>query len=65
MTLKSTTCIGETLVGDTCTITMTYDDTGVTSPIGLVLDTLRIDLTSNAGGAHDFIEFFVLVLPQS
>jgi hypothetical protein len=65
VTLKSTTCIGETKVGDTCTITVTYDDTGVTSPIGLVLDTLRIDLTSNAAGAHDFIEFFVLVLPKS
>ena len=65
VTLKCTTCIGPTAGGDTCTTTVTYDDTCLTSPIGLELDTLRIDLTSNAGGTPDFIESFVLVLPKS
>jgi len=60
---NSTNCIGETKPGATCTITVQYDPTKLTSPIGLVLDTLRIDLTSNAGAGHDFMQVFTIVVP--
>jgi hypothetical protein len=63
-TLKSTTCVGAVNVGSTCSITVTYDTTGVTDPTGLAYDTLRIDLTSNAGDAHDFVQNFTVVLPN-
>lgn len=64
-TLKSTTCIGETKVGKTCTITVTYDPRQITSTKELADDTIRIDLTSNAGEAHDFIQNYTIVLPQT
>ena len=61
---KQTNCIGETKPGDSCTITVTYDPTKLTSPIGFILDTLRIDLTSNAGAGHDFIQAFTVIVPR-
>ena len=64
VTLKSTTCIGETKVGGTCSITITFDPTKLTSSTGLAADTLRIDLTSNAGAAHDFIQVFTIIVPR-
>ncbi len=62
--VKSTTCDGQIDVGKTCSVTVTYDPTKLSSPKGLASDTLRIDLTSNAGDAHDFIQNFTIVLPQ-
>jgi len=65
VTLNSETCTrAPIVVGDTCSITVTYDDTAVKSPIGLALDTLRVDLTSNAGAGPDFIEAFTLVVAK-
>jgi hypothetical protein len=48
-------------VGQTCSITVTYDDTKTN---GLASDTLRIDLTSNAGAVHDFIQNFTIIFPH-
>jgi hypothetical protein len=65
VTLKQTNCKGEINVGDKCSITVSYDPTKVTGANGLASDTLRIDLTSDAGGAHDFIQNFTVILPQN
>jgi hypothetical protein len=62
VSLVSTTCIGETLAGKTCTITVQYDATHVTSASGQTNDTLRIELTSDAGGSRDFIQNFTVIL---
>src|SRR4051794_32234285 len=60
--VKSTTCVGEIAVGDTCATTVTYDPTKLTSPIGLAHDVVRVDLTSDAGEPHDFVQNFVVVM---
>ena len=62
--LKNTDCEGEIKVGAECSITLTYDPTALTGSSGLASDTLRIDLTSDAGEAHDFIQNFTVILPQ-
>jgi hypothetical protein len=63
-TLKHTDCNGQIAVGSKCSITLTYDPTQLTSATGLATDTLRIDLTSDAGEAHDFVQNFTIILPQ-
>jgi len=65
VSLKSTTCIGETAVGDTCSIVVTYDPTRVAAPKGQVQDTLRIDVNSNAGASHDFVQAFTVLTPKN
>ena len=62
--LKSTTCIGKIDVGKTCSVTYTYDPTKVTSTTDLASDTLRIDLTSDAGEANDFVQKLTIILPK-
>jgi hypothetical protein len=62
--LKQTDCNGQIAVGSKCSITLTYDPTQLTSATGLATDTLRIDLTSDAGEAHDFVQNFTIILPQ-
>ena len=64
-TFKQTNCDGEIKVGATCTISFTYDPTKLTSTTAVATDTLRIDLTSDAGEAHDFIRNFTIILPGS
>ena len=65
VSLKSTTCMEKPLSkGETCSITVTYDDTKLTSADGVLLDTLRIDLTSNAGAGHDFIQVYTLIVAK-
>jgi hypothetical protein len=61
-TLKQTDCDGAVAVGSKCSIALTYDTTKLASSKGLVTDTLRIDLTSDAGEAHDFIQNFNIIL---
>lgn len=56
------TCIGTIAVGHTCTITVTYDPTKLSSPTGLAYDTLALAATSDAGQAHDFVQSFTLVV---
>jgi hypothetical protein len=64
--LKSTTCIGQIAVGATCSVTLTYDPTALTSSAGLpVYDTLRVNLTSDAGEPNDFVQNFTIVLPSN
>jgi hypothetical protein len=63
-TLRQTDCIGEIKVGDKCSVTLTYDPSNLTSATGLAADTLRVDLTSDAGEALDFIQNFTVILPQ-
>jgi len=63
--LKKTDCMdGAIAKGHTCSITVSYDDTRLTSPSGLLLDTLRIDLSSNAGASHDFIQNYTLIVAK-
>jgi hypothetical protein len=64
VTLISTTCTGQIKVGATCSIHVTYDPTLLTGTDGLAYDTLRIDLTSDAGAAHDFIQNYTIILPS-
>ncbi len=64
VTLKKTDCIGQIDVGKTCSVTVSYDATKLTSPTGKASDTLRIDITSDAGASHDFIQNFTIILPQ-
>ena len=63
-TLTGTTCVGQIKVGSTCSINVTYDPTKLTGSDGLAYDTLRIDLTSDAGAAHDFVQKCTIVLPN-
>ena len=63
-TLNSTTCIGSITVGATCSISVTYDPTQLTGSNGLAFDTFRIDLTSDAGASHDFVQNCTIVLPD-
>jgi hypothetical protein len=63
--LKTTDCNGAIDVGKTCSVTVTYDPTKLTGTDGRASDTFRIDVTSDAGGAHDFIQNFTIILPDS
>jgi hypothetical protein len=64
-TLQQTDCNGGIDVGSKCSITVTYDPTKLTGEDGRAADTLRIDLTSDAGEAHDFIQNFTILVPQN
>jgi hypothetical protein len=64
-TLKSENCDQAPIdVGDKCSITLTYDPGNLTAPNGIATDTLRVDLTSDAGEGHDFILNFTIILPE-
>jgi hypothetical protein len=63
VTLTKTDCVGAIKVGSKCSVTLKYDVRAVTSTTDLVYDTVRVDLTSNAGEAHDFIQNFTIVMP--
>jgi len=58
--LKTTDCIGAIDVGKTCSVSLTYDPRQLAGG-DKASDTLRVDLTSDAGAAHDFIQNFVIV----
>ena len=62
-TLKTTDCIGQQIqVGNKCSVTVIYDPTKLPpSNTGYAKDTFRIDLTSNAGAANDFIQNFTIL----
>ena len=62
--VKSTTCIGQIEVGDKCSVTVTYDTTKLTGATYLVYDTLRVDVTSDAGGSADFVQNYTIVMPH-
>lgn len=58
--VKSTTCVGQVKAGATCSVSLIYDASKVTSA-DLTYDVLRIDLTSDAGGSHDFVQKFTII----
>lgn len=62
--LKSTTCNGTVEIGQSCSVTVTYDPTAVSAAnnASTVSDTLRIDLTSSAAQAGDFIQNYTIVV---
>jgi len=64
-TLQSTTCTGEIPVGADCSVTVMYDARNVAVANRSVLDTFRIDLTSDAEAAQDFIQNFLIALPPT
>jgi hypothetical protein len=50
-------CTGQTiLVGQSCTITLNYDPTGLVSELTTVLDSVQVDLTTDAGVEHPFAQ---------
>ena len=55
-------CVGSIAVGATCTVTVSYDDTRLSSPTGLAYDTLDVKVVSDAGQASDFTQRFTLVV---
>jgi len=62
-TLQSTTCTGEIPVGADCSIAVMYDARNLAAANRSVLDTLRIDLTSDAEAAQDFIRNLLITPP--
>ena len=56
--VDSTNCIGGLPIAaaGTCNVTLTYDDTRLTSPTGLAYDTLTIHLATNSGVSADFVQ---------
>ena len=67
-TLQTTDCFSgqatQINVDDKCSVTLTYDATQLTGA-GVANDTLRIDVTSDAGQAPDFIQNFTIILPDN
>jgi len=62
-TLKKSDCEGGINVGDKCSVTLTYDPTQLIGNNGLATDTLRIDLSSDAGEPHGFVQNFTIIVP--
>jgi hypothetical protein len=62
--VETTTCSGQIQPDATCSITLKFDYTKLNSPSGLVYDTLRIKLKSDAGVAHEFIHSYTIVVPK-
>lgn len=49
-------------MGATCTITVAYDPSRLTSPTGLAYDTLTVALVDNAGQSPDFVQGYTIVV---
>ena len=59
--VNGTTCNGQIAVGSSCSITVTYDPSGLCSPpSGLVHDRLVVSVTSDAGQANDMIQSYTI-----
>uniref|UniRef100_Q01U41 Uncharacterized protein n=1 Tax=Solibacter usitatus (strain Ellin6076) TaxID=234267 RepID=Q01U41_SOLUE len=63
-TVNSTNCVGQTPVGSTCSITVTYDPTKLSSATGLAYDTLTIAVTSDAGQGHNFVQSYTITVKK-
>jgi len=63
VTATRTDCVGAIKVGSRCSVSLKYDDRAVASTTDPAYDTLRVDLTSDAGEAHDFIQNLTIVPP--
>jgi len=62
--LETTNCSGRIEPDATCSITIKYDPSKLTSPSGLAYDTLRISLKSDAGAAYDFTRPYTIIVPK-
>jgi uncharacterized repeat protein (TIGR03803 family) len=60
--VTGTTCFGTVPVGGTCTVTVLYDPTRLTSPTGLAYDTLTVHLGTDAGLAADWTQRYTVQL---
>jgi len=57
VTVLDDSCLGQTIgVGQSCTITLSYDPTALVSETTTVLDAVHVDLTTNSGIAHPFTQ---------
>lgn len=56
VTIDSTTCVGTIAVNSTCDVTVTYDDSKLSSATGLAYDSLTISLVSDAGMKNAFVQ---------
>jgi hypothetical protein len=61
---ETTTCSGPIQPDATCSVTLTFDFTKLSSPSGLAYDTLQIKVKSDAGVARDFIQSYTIVVPK-
>jgi hypothetical protein len=52
-------------VGATCSVTVIYDPTKLSSATGLAYDTLTIGVTSDAGQASDFVQSYTIVVKRT
>lgn len=65
VTLKKTNCMDKPIAtNETCSTTVSYDPSKITSKSSTLSDTFRIDLTSTAGEPHDFIQKFTIVISR-
>jgi hypothetical protein len=64
-TVIATTCTGAIPVGSTCSVTVTYDPSALSSPTGLAYDTLDVNVISDAGLTHDFTQSYTIVVRVS
>jgi hypothetical protein len=58
LTIDGTTCVGSIALNDTCDVTVTYDDSKLSSATGLAYDTVTIALVSDAGVKNAFVQRF-------
>jgi hypothetical protein len=65
VTMLGTSCNGQLPVGATCSVQFSYNSGSLTSATGRVNDTVRVELTSDAGEAHDFVQKFITLVPKS
>ena len=65
VTVKSTTCVGQTAVGATCSVTVTYDPTKLRTATGPAYDTLTVGVTSDAGQTPDFVQSYTVTVKLS
>ncbi len=63
--VTNNTCTGAIAVGSTCSITVSYDPTGLNTPSGLAYDTLTVGIVSDAGQASEFIQSYTLQVAVS
>jgi len=61
VTLKSTTCTGAIAKGKTCSISATYDPTQLLFTDGVAKDTFRVDVATDAGAPHDFVQKYTIL----
>jgi hypothetical protein len=62
VTVMNSTCSGQIAVGATCTITLKFDPTKLSSPTGLAYDTLTVAVVSDAGQSPSFVQSYTIAV---